>query len=227
MCQTGFPPVPRNSKFVRVLNIAESHWIVVSNINAPTTSTQSVCVYDSGFYRISHTTKKAICQLVQCSADTLLFDVMNIQRQPNSHLYLNKHVTTAGCQFYVDLFHDCGLFALACATELVHQRDPTVCSWDVPNMRKYLLHAFEAGKIDGFPCVKNRRVALGMRVRKSIIESIYCYCRMPNDKSRPMIRCDKCLKWFHKDCAELDLEESYQDFDWSCNNCKNLLKLAV
>ena len=101
----------------------------------------SVCT--TGFYRISHTTKKAICQLVQCSADTLLFDVMNIQRQPNSH--------------------DCGLFVLACATELVHQRDPTVCSWDVPNMRKYLLPAFETGKIDGFPCVKNRRVALGMR----------------------------------------------------------------
>ena len=61
-------------------------------------------------------------------------------------------------------------------------------------MRKYLLHAFEAGKIDGFPCVKNRRVALGMRVRKSIIESMYCYCRMPNNKSKPMIRCEQVFE---------------------------------
>ena len=80
--------------------------------------------------------KKAICQLVQCSADTLLLEMMNIQRQPNSH--------------------DCGLFALACATELVQQLDPTVCSWDVPNMKKYPLLVFEAGKIDGLACVKKR-----------------------------------------------------------------------
>ena len=84
--------------------------------------------------------------MMKCSGNVnaVLFDIMNIQPQCNQH--------------------DCGLFALACATELVHGCDPTVCHWDVPKMIHHLLCCLEKGKIDRFP-IKKRRVPLGMKVR--------------------------------------------------------------
>ena len=79
--------------------------------------TDSVCIYDSGFLHMSLAIKNTICQFLQPKPDTFFFDLMNIQSQPNGN--------------------DCGLFALACATELVHGDDPHLCNWDLTRMRIY------------------------------------------------------------------------------------------
>ena len=42
-------------------------------------------------------------------------------------------------------------------------------------------------------------------MKKSVQESIYCMCRTINDRMRPMIACDNCCKWYHKDCVNLDV----------------------
>ena len=156
--------------------MAGSHWITTSNIdsrqNTHYRDTVSIC--DSALApRVSASTIQAICPFLKPSCDVLLFD-MNIQTQPN--------------------LNDCGLFALACATELVHGFDPVLCSFNTASMRPHLLACLEAGYISRFPCIKRRRVLFGSRVRKTCKESIYCICRKPNDKSKPMIRCDQCRK---------------------------------
>lgn len=56
---------------------------------------------------------------------------------------------------------DCGVFAIAFATELVHGQDPALCQFDCTTMRAHLLASLEAGHIDRFPCNKTRRVPMG------------------------------------------------------------------
>ena len=55
-----FPPVPQNSSFIQVLNVANCHWITVSNIDirGKMYYNDAVCVYDSGIAHVSFSTKK-------------------------------------------------------------------------------------------------------------------------------------------------------------------------
>ena len=46
---------------------------------------------------------------------------------------------------------------------------------------------------------------------------------MPNAKSRAMIQCEDCRNFYHMDCMNLDEQKSYDDVDWKCNVCINLL----
>jgi len=119
---------------------------------------------------------------------------------------------------------DCRVFALAMATELAYGGDPAVCKWDVETMRQHLLKCLEVGKIERFPQVGKRRLGLGSRVLKTIHEKLFCVCRLPNQKDRPMIACDSCKQWFHKDCMGLDPIISYKDEDWKCISCSSMLK---
>ena len=131
---------------------------------------------------------------------------MNIELQPNSD--------------------DCGIFPLACATELACGHDPVLCSWNVELMRSHLIKSLENGTLDSFPTVKRRRVGLGKRVHRMIEISIYCTCRLPSDVARPMIECGRCFVQYHKDCMSLDQNKSYAEEDWICTDCEETLKLA-
>ena len=78
--------VPPNSAFVQVLHVAGSHWITTSNIDSRqnTHYRDTVSIYDSALApRVSASTKQTICQFLKPSCDVLLFDIMNIQTQPN------------------------------------------------------------------------------------------------------------------------------------------------
>ena len=115
----------------------------------------------------------------------LHFDLINVETQTNSH--------------------DCGVFAVAMATELALGGDPASVRWDTKKMRQHLKSCLEEGTMRHFPMLGRRRVALGARVRQTVLERVFCIasCRMPNDKNRAMISCDCCKAWFHIDCMEL------------------------
>ena len=93
-----FPSLPPNSSFIQVMHVANCHYIVASNINvcANTHYTDTVCIYDSGFSPVGLSIKQEICQFMKPKSDTIRFDLINIQPQPNSY--------------------DCGVFVIACAT---------------------------------------------------------------------------------------------------------------
>ena len=89
-----------------------------------------------------------------------------------------------------------GYYSLSCATELVHGCklcDPVLCSWDVPKMRQHLLDSSEKGHLNRLPCTGPRCVRFGRRITKSV----YCSCRMPNDRAMAMIYCDHCVGIYH------------------------------
>lgn len=120
-----------------------------------------MCIYDSlRRSSVEQELKEGVCSYVQPSVDVLTFDLIDVDTQPNS------------C--------DCGLFALAYATELAFGYEPALCSFKQLQMRKHLTHCLEVGKMMRFPS-SSKRSRLGMRVRKSVTVKIYCLCRMPNN----------------------------------------------
>ena len=106
-----FPPIPEGVPFIQILHVSKNHWITVSNINikhnTPTAYPDTVRIYDSGWApNISLHTKEIICHFVKPKKDVLFFDIMNVHAQPN--------------------LDNCGVFAIAFATELVHGQDPVL-----------------------------------------------------------------------------------------------------
>lgn len=164
-----------------------------------------MCIYDSGRpTHISANLKKLICSFFKCTRDTLRFDVMNVQAQPNGY--------------------DCGVYAIANATELTYGCDPVVCVWKSEDMRSHLLDSLQSGKVTRFPRVRERRIMLGTRVCKTVTDKVLCICRMINDKTRPMIECERCLQWYHKDCMGLEVTKSFKDVKWVCSVCEDFIK---
>ena len=101
-----------------------------------------VCVYDSGRPSGIHSDiTRNICSFFKCKEDVLRLDLMNVVPQPNAN--------------------DCGIHAVAYATELAYGADPVVCSWDMPNMRQHLIHCFESGVLTQFPKIGKRRIRCG------------------------------------------------------------------
>ena len=203
--KNAFKLVPLDILFVQVLHDTGCHWITVSNANnfEGGRSHDIVLLYDRGApCGFSKTLKTEVCSFYKPKGDHLRFDVMNAQVQPNGY--------------------DCAVYALAAATELAYGCDPLICRWDCDQMREHLVACLEQGKLLRFPSLGKRRIALGSRVRKSTQEQIFCICKTLNDKKRPMIACDLCTKWFHKDCMSLDITKSYKDCMWMCSTCDHL-----
>ena len=172
-------------------------------------STNSVSIYDSNrAATVSLGLEKLICSFVKPRSDVYIFDIMNIQGQPNGN--------------------DCGLYAIACAAELVTGHDPVLCQWDCKQMRSHLLRCLEAGRIDRFPTTKQRRIPLGSRVRISEKETLYCICQMPNDKRQEMTECCRCFLWYHNTCVGLtQCKETLKDLHWSCPLCTDVINMAT
>ena len=201
-----FQPIPPNSLFVQILHVHQSHWIVVSNIDGKSggSFSDTVCIFDSDRpLKLSHSIKKMVCSFFKAPSDALHFDIMNVQGQNNSF--------------------DCGVFAIAYATELAYGYDSVICCWDDGKMRQHLKHCLENGCITRFPTRGERTIPLGMRTLNSVLQKIYCICGMPNtNKKRPMVMCDGCLKWYHGDCMSIDCDEVGKS-KWICCQCTDVL----
>ena len=185
-------------RFVQILNIQNhSHWITASNVGCEEGTAN---IYDSAYNSLTMGAKAQICSLWRPSADLVTLRLANIQRQPNNS--------------------DCGLFSIACATEVAFSRDPTLCYWDVGLMRGHLASCLEKGKMEVFPLQKPRRQPVGRVFKKNLLEKIYCICRMPNyDRDIPMVKCGVCKRWFHKRCVGLDEDADIDDLKWICYKC--------
>ena len=204
-----FVHVPPNRPFIQVLHVAKCHWLTTSNVNVHGGACYKdiIGVYDSGRPKaVSAEITNSVCSFFKCTSDVIRFDIMNVIPQPN--------------------VNDCGVHAIAHATELAHGADPVTCNWDMGQMRKHLLSCLESGVMTRFPKGGQRRVRFGTRVRKSFPFDLFCICRAVNDDSKSMIECVRCLKWYHKECMALDDEKSYSSVKWMCTECNSILSDA-
>ncbi len=97
-------------QYVQILHINNNHWVTVSNINffSEKDERERMLIYDSLVpKKIDLDLKKQVCSFVCPVSSNFRFDVINIMPQPNSY--------------------DCGIFAIANATELLHGKNPTRC----------------------------------------------------------------------------------------------------
>ena len=109
-----------DGEFVQVLHVRHSHWITISNIGC---RSDSVCVFDSAYAFTDMDGKKQVCSLMKPTGDVLFMGFINIQHQGNES--------------------DRGLFALACATNLVYGQDSFFSYWNTKEMRPHLIKCLE------------------------------------------------------------------------------------
>ena len=126
-----------HSAFLQILHVNGNHWNVVSNITTDdgVTMRDGVLIFDSRFTHISLHTKKQICSLIRPRCKEFRFDIVNTQHQTNDS--------------------DCGLFAIAFATEIINHKSPALCEFDVNQMRPHLIKCLEAGFLSRFPLKKS------------------------------------------------------------------------
>ena len=109
----SFPPV--NSMFLlagyeytQILHTGADHWVTVCVV-----SSYEVKIYDSLFHSTTYATKKQIASMMCTREHQVTLQIGMTQFQENSF--------------------DCGVYAIAFATELCHGNDPSQVRYDVPS----------------------------------------------------------------------------------------------
>ena len=113
-----------SGEFIQFLHVNGSHWLTISNIGEPK---GVVNIYDSLLMKPSAETLNKIAQFVK--SGTLTVKVKSVQRQVNSY--------------------DCGIFAIAFGTSLLHDEDPSKLIYK--GIRPHLLRCIQTGNLTPFP----------------------------------------------------------------------------
>lgn len=143
-----------------------------------------------------------MCTILYSPDTKLTVNVINVQQQ--------------------DGFDDCGLHAIAMATDLCGGRDPVGRRYFQSRMRCHLQMCFEKCEIDFFPSTS--RVPVANRIGHQCVVSVYCLCRKP-DSLVAMACCDKCDMWYHEGCVPIPdnvLLDEHDLVPWICCQCKFL-----
>ncbi len=181
---------------MQVLNVADSHWILISTINCPP---GFVNAYDSGGRYTTSRNKEEIAALLHTSKDKITIRYMNVQHQIGAS--------------------DCGLFALAFATSLCLAIDPTSVVYNQSHMRNHLIKSLEKGQLEHFLIHRSRRPISHPSKTESF--DVYCHSRLTSSgaASDRMVWCNGgCKQWYHDTCEKIDNLNSKKR--WYCKNCK-------
>ena len=200
-----FKAIKLTCGFVQILNLCSNHWVTVSNKVGGLVIRDNVYVFDSLMpNKVDMNMIKQVCSLLKSPSRSLFFNIVDVMRQQNSY--------------------DCGLHAVAAATDIVFAKDPVKSRWDFPRMRPHLLQCLEEGKISPFPVIAERPIRFGRRIKLGREIDVYCCCRMPynSKESDGMIQCQMCLVWYHGHCVPINVEE-YKHSNWHCTKCNELM----
>lgn len=141
--------VPATSEFPQVVNTG-SHWVRLSTIS---TTPGTVKIFDSLYHKPSSVAAEYACRMLMYPGDTVTFMNEKVQRQVSSN--------------------DCGLFALAFATDLCHGLDPAIQRYDQGSMRQHYVDCLENGTMVPFPKT-TRRVPFHLGNKKIICCYLLC-----------------------------------------------------
>lgn len=110
---------------------------------------------------------------------------------------------------------DCGLFAIANATEFCFTSEIQYVDFDHGQLRSHWLMCLERGSITPFPRSSKRPKKVKEQEEFEIV-SPFCICRLPANYGN-LIDCDDCTSWFHPLCVGLE-EEGHEEV-WICGDC--------
>ena len=113
---------------------------------------------------------------------------------------------------------DCGLFAIAFATDLAFGMDPVKISYQQSAMREHFVKCLENEKMEQFP--RSKRSA-HINIRRVATIPVYCTCKMPESLDN-MVECERCFQWFHYRCVGIANEGDTAS--WHCQECRGRCK---
>ena len=103
---------------------------------------------------------------------------------------------------------DCGVYAIAYATDLAFDRDPPSLSYNRQEMRKHRLGCLQRDDLEPFPN-SSKRAKRGKSITHRV--QLYCHFRMPFFNADPDVdkglftaTCAACNEWFHKKCENIN-----------------------
>ncbi len=152
---------------------------------------------------VSYCVKRQVAALLVPGQEKIVLKHMDVQMQSGSY--------------------DCGLFAIAYATALVHGEHPGKFLFDQDSMRKHLMQCIECGEMAMFP-IKNIRQSTGKLKSEDFIE-LHCSCRMPAIPGVEMIECSTCKRWFHFPlCVSMPQQAKNKGSYWYCTGCSSFFE---
>ena len=187
----------QTGEFVQVLHDGTDHWLLISTIGV--THPAEVYVYDSMYSSASSSLQMQIASLLHTEHSSIILNYRDVQRQRKGD--------------------DCGLFAIAFATSLIHGIKPEECVFDQAQMRSHLMQCIEDRCLTVFPVTKSRRKTAKARVKGTQQVHVYCTCRMPAVLSAEWIQCSTCGEWFHQSCVRVPKECFKKEIAWYCSGC--------
>lgn len=180
--------------FVQLLNVNNNHWLTVSTIGC---KPSVINVYDSLYAcQLNWHAQKVIANLMKIPYHTIEVNHIDVQRQGNGS--------------------DCGVFALAFATALCFDQNPTCLRFDQMQMRHHLISCIDRGHMELFPKARGSRQS--HKPSKMQLIQVYCICRSVDEGT--MIQCTTCNEWYHTKCISVPRRYvTNKELDWNCQQC--------
>lgn len=178
---------PTDGNFIQILNVNNEHWICVAS-----QKNNEVAVYNSVAGRIDRQTIQIIAGMLKCKDQEFSVKHLPVQQQTNGD--------------------DCGLFAIAFATDLAANIEPTTRKYDQEKFREHLLKCFKYGEISIFPGVKHNVVFQSNLVSKTSQKTyrLFCICRdicfdenLHENAGNLLIECDVCRERYQQECVNI------------------------
>ena len=187
------------SDFVQIIYVDPNHWACLSNVFTDSTS---IDLYDSLPTALSQegSIVQQACTILQSrKLDRFSLNVVDVSRQLGSV--------------------DCGLFAIAMATDICNGINPASIDYIQDSMRSHLVTSFEKQYLGSFPSFPHK----GLRKQLFTLDvDLHCMCRQP--ERLPMVCCDSCDTWYHRDCVDVHIPDEVfdetGDISWYCASCK-------
>lgn len=183
--------------FVQVIHVGRNHWACLSNKYCD--SLNEVELFDS-----QHNSRDPdssvipqVCAILNSLEKNVVIKIVDVQQQRGST--------------------ECGLFALAFASDLCANGDPFTRVYSESQFWSHLLKCFISEKMTPFPS-RSKKSMSGERLAGFYPVDIFCVCRQP--ERLPMVCCDTCCEWYHSNCAQIP-EEVFLDgkMTWCCDRC--------
>ena len=176
---------------IQILFTRKSHWATLAIQN------NDICLYNSSHTSVCEDTMRTISNLIRCKEKSFTVKLMNTTKQSGAA--------------------DCGLYAVAVASCLALEEDPTTIVFNQQELRSHFSHVLEKGEVKLFPVKQRRRPESKVCGTETV--SVYCYCRMP-DHGKLMVECSTCSDWFHEECIREEIPAQSRD-EWSfmCTSC--------
>ena len=152
---------------------------------------------------------------------SMILQMAQIYRAPNNHSTISVKVLPVQQQ---NGYRDCGLFAIAFATESCSGQDPSRAVFIQTQMRGHLLKCLTKGNIMPFPQFPQQEKAtlppqITLRPRVNTIHvTVHCVCRMPDHYDTNMVQCEACEGWYHYSCMGIKKERDIPEV-WKCGYC--------